>query len=198
MPKRTGKIADKTILELYRKGFTDREIAERLGMSPSAVNYRRGKLGLPSHVPQDGTTDELIRALNADGMTDRDIAARLGISQSSVNYRRARQGLASNFIRSVVSDDDFLDLYHQGFTDKEAAAALGVTPAAINYRRDRLGLASNSKPVDTDEIATLAYAGHTPEAIADILRISRAAAWRACELLMPHVRRGTDIGQGTG
>jgi DNA-binding CsgD family transcriptional regulator len=168
---RTGKIADKTILELYRKGFTDREIAERLGMSPSAVNYRRGKLGLPSHVPQDGTTDELIRALNADGMTDRDIAARLGISQSSVNYRRARQGLVSNFIRSVVSDDDFLDLYHQGFTDKEAAAALGVTPAAI---------------------------GHTPEAIADILRISRAAAWQVCDVLIPHVRRDTDIGQGTG
>ncbi len=199
MPKRIVKIREDNLVELYRKGMTDREIAEVLHVSPSAVNYRREKLGLPSNVPATTAVDDTIMTMNADGLTDKEIAVELGLTQSTVNYRRMRMGLASNYKRKHFSDESFLDLYHLGLTDKEVATRIGVTPSAINYRRDRLGLRSNSKPIGIEACAELYMAGHLPDAIADTLGISRAAAHAACDelrLTMPPAL-GTSHVQGT-
>ena len=181
MPKRIVKIREDDLIRLHSNGLTDRQMAEALNVSQSAINYRREKLGLPSNAQTDSDVDERITAMNADGLTDKQIAETLGLTQSTVNYRRIRMGLASNYKRKHFSDESFLDLYHLGFTDKEIAAEIGVTPAAINYRRDRLGLRSNSKSVDIEECIPLHMAGQLPWMIADALRISRAAAVAACE-----------------
>jgi DNA-binding NarL/FixJ family response regulator len=199
MPKRVVKIREDDLLRLYHKGHTDREIAEELCVSQSAVNYRREKLGLPSNIHANTDTDDTIASMNAHGLTDKEIAEKLGITQSTVNYRRIRMGLASNYERKHFSDESFLELYHTGMTDKEIALHIGVTPAAVNYRRDRLGLRSNSKPVEPEECAPLYYAGQLSDMIAESLSISRAAAQAACEQLELTVRMGagTPLAQGT-
>lgn len=199
MPKRRVKICDDDLVRMHKTGMTDREIADELNVSPSAVNYRRGKLGLPSNAPKGKDVDSRIMAMNAQGLTDKQIAESMGLTQSTVNYRRIRMGLASNYKRKHFSDESFLDLYHLGHTDKEIAAHIGVTPAAVNYRRDRLGLRSNSRPVDLEECIPLYMAGYLPWMIAEELSISRAAALAACdeiELTM-HAGTGMPNAQGT-
>ncbi len=198
MPKRIVKIREEDLVTLYSKGLTDREIAEELHVSQSAVNYRREKLGLPSNVPATTAVDDTILTMNARGLTDKEIADKLGLTQSTVNYRRIRLGLASNYKRKHFSDESFLDFYHQGLTDREIAAHIGVTPAAINYRRDRLGLRSNSKPIDIEACAPLYMAGHLPGTIAEALGISRAAALAACEELELTMTPALDMSRAQG
>jgi len=184
MPASANKFSDDNLLQLYEKGMTDRQIADELGVSQSAVNYRRGKLGLPSNFERKEPSNDLIKDLNQRGYTDRQIAERLGISQASVNYRRQRLGLPSNFKAEKLSDDNLLLLYDEGLSDREIAEELGVTPAAINYRREKLGLASNSRPVDMDQFSNLFYAGFPLRNIAHTMGISVSKAHDAREELI--------------
>jgi len=184
MPAPAKKFSDDQLLELYNEGMTDREISIELGVSQSAVNYRREKLGLPSNYNKEAIPDALIREYNEKGFTDREIADELGVSQASVNYRRQRLGLSSNFKKEKLPEDRLLELYERGYTDREMAEELGFTPAAINYRREKLGLASNSRPVDMEQFSSLFYAGFPLENIAHTMGISLSKADAAREELL--------------
>jgi Zn-dependent peptidase ImmA (M78 family) len=47
-----SKLSDDLIIALYDEGRNDREIAEELGVTAAAINYRREKLGLLSNSKQ--------------------------------------------------------------------------------------------------------------------------------------------------
>ncbi|HOP08741.1 MAG TPA: hypothetical protein PK718_01830 [Candidatus Methanofastidiosa archaeon] len=184
MPAMARKFTDESLLELYKNGMTDKEIADELGVSQSAVNYRREKLGLPSNYKKDMIPNDLVKDLNERGYTDKEIAERLGVSQSSVNYKRQRLGLTSNFKTGKLSDDLILTLYDEGHTDREIADELSVTAAAINYRREKLGLLSNSRQIDMEQFSNLFYADFPLEYIAHTMHISMSKALDAREELI--------------
>jgi predicted transcriptional regulator len=186
MPRKPSKFSDEQLLELYDQGLTDREIAEGLGVSQAAVNYRRCKLGLKTNFKRTGVGDKIIAALCNEGLTDKEIASVLGVTQSTVNYRRERLGLKSNYVRTKFTDEDFLRLYHEGLPDKEIASILQVTPAAVNYRRERLGLRSNSAVIDMTEFSALYYKGFDMERIADEMSVSLAKVTEARQLIEPN------------
>jgi len=184
MPKHANKFSDTALLDLYKKGLTDRDIGLELGVSQSAVNYRREKLGLPSNYINEKISNEDITSLNEKGYTDKEISKMLGVSQSSINYRRQKLGLASNYKKDKFSQERLMALYNDGQTDRDIAQSLGVTPAAVNYRRERLGYKSNSKPIDLELFSSLFLSGYPIENIAFTMRISLSKAYNAREELL--------------
>ena len=121
------KFSDEELLELHQQGLTDREIAQNLGVTQAAVNYRREKLGLENNYePETFSNDELIK-LHSQGYTDREISEALHVTQAAVNYRRGRLGLKSNYIREKA----FLNLYKKGLIAEEMAEKLDVSLPAV-------------------------------------------------------------------
>ena len=79
------KFSDEELLELHQQGLTDREIAQNLGVTQAAVNYRREKLCLKNNYePETFSNDELIK-LHRQGYTDREISEDLHVTQAEVN-----------------------------------------------------------------------------------------------------------------
>jgi len=85
---------DQQLIDLHEKGLNDQEKAEKLGVTPSAVNYRRRRLGLEAHGRKRFTDQQLID-LHERGLNGREIADKLGVTPSAVNNRRRRLSLKS-------------------------------------------------------------------------------------------------------
>ncbi|MES3516056.1 MAG: adenosylcobalamin-dependent ribonucleoside-diphosphate reductase, partial [Natronomonas sp.] len=91
------------ILDLYREGLSDYEIAERLDCGKSTVQRRRShELDLPPNGnggrnPGSTSFDEsTVAELYQDGHTDAEIADELGVHQTTVGQFRAREQLTPN------------------------------------------------------------------------------------------------------
>ncbi|MBU7016488.1 MAG: hypothetical protein HXS44_03190 [Theionarchaea archaeon] len=121
------KFSDEALLELYRKGLTDKQISEVLDVTQAAVNYRREKLGLTNNYERKTFTDDELVALYSQGFTDREISEELGVTQAAINYRRGRLALKSNYIHEKA----FLNLYKKGLSAEEIAQELDVLLPAV-------------------------------------------------------------------
>jgi len=74
MPRKS-KVSDEDILELYRKGLTNRQIADELCMTQPAVYYRLEKLQLVNNFHHNVQVDlEQVRILHTMGLTNVGIA----------------------------------------------------------------------------------------------------------------------------
>jgi DNA-binding NarL/FixJ family response regulator len=94
VPRRRAAL-DYTVGELVRLGYTDAEIARRLGQDASAVSKRRRRLKLPS--PRAATIAarrRRVAELHAAGWSDEAIGRELHIAATSVGGHRRALGLA--------------------------------------------------------------------------------------------------------
>ncbi len=97
------RVENAEILEQYREGLSDYEIAEQLGYGKSTVQRRRShELQLPPNgtggrAPGSTSFDEsTLIDLHEAGHTDSEIADELGVHQTTVGQFRTREQLESN------------------------------------------------------------------------------------------------------
>lgn len=97
------RVENTEILEHYREGLSDYEIAEQLGCGKSTVQRRRShELQLPPNgtggrAPGSTAFDEsALIDLHEAGHTDSEIAGELGVHQTTVGQFRTREQLESN------------------------------------------------------------------------------------------------------
>ncbi len=131
-----SKIGDEEIMELHKKGLTDREIAEILGVSQSSVNYRRQRLGLENNYHKKKKFDEekFLELYNM-GYTDREIAEKMNVTAPAINYRRTKLGLKSN---SELPDlNEIINLHSRGYTPQQIAEELGVSIALVKVSLEK-------------------------------------------------------------
>ena len=89
-------------LHLYRQGLNDREIAERLYLTPEAITIWRRASKLPAHNQHRKVTPEMeaeMRRLHREGANDMQIARALGMPKPTVAAWRRRNGLTAKAAR---------------------------------------------------------------------------------------------------
>ena len=102
----TKEEMDAKRMELYRKGWSDREIGDAVGIGPEGVLKWRKKHGLKANWAH-GFPNEILKArreedhknrmsLYLSGATDREIGMALGIRESTVQKWRSRNRLLKN------------------------------------------------------------------------------------------------------
>jgi len=93
------KFDDEILLDLHRQGLTDAQIAEELGVTQSAVNYRREKLGLKNNYRKHPTKidPETILDLHSQGLTNSEIARKLHVSLPAIIHHTQRLGIQDNY-----------------------------------------------------------------------------------------------------
>ena len=95
-----SKIAVEELLELYHRGLTNREIADRLQVAPPSVQYRLANLGLVSNNCKVQFVDvEQMRVLHGLGLTTIGIAFLLKTSVRAVSLCMKELGLTGNEYR---------------------------------------------------------------------------------------------------
>ena len=68
------RFSDGELLELYREGLTNREIADRLQVRQPSVQYRLGKLGLVNNSCKESVDVQQVEILHGLGLTTVGIA----------------------------------------------------------------------------------------------------------------------------
>jgi DNA-binding NarL/FixJ family response regulator len=92
------KFSDDELLELYRQGLTNRQIADRLQVSQPAVHYRLGRLGLINNCQKSQDVDvQQVQILHGMGLTNIGIALLLKVSVQSVLQLMKDIGLEDNY-----------------------------------------------------------------------------------------------------
>lgn len=87
-------------LALYNQGLTDREIAERVHVTPNTITSWRKTYGIPAHPNKRRITpeiaEEILRMYRA-GESDAQIAAKIERSKTMVRVWRHKHNLPPNF-----------------------------------------------------------------------------------------------------
>ena len=92
------KFSDDELLELYRQGLTNRQIADKLQVSQPAVHYRLGRLGLINNCQKNQDVDvQQVQILHGMGLTNIGIALLLKVSVQSVLQLMKDIGLEDNY-----------------------------------------------------------------------------------------------------
>ncbi|MCK4637046.1 MAG: response regulator transcription factor [Methanomicrobia archaeon] len=132
-----SKIGDEKIVELHKKGLTDREMAEVLGVSQSSVNYRRQRLGLKNnyHEKKKKFDEDKFLELYHLGYTDREIAEKLKLTTPAINYRRVKLELKSN--RELPDLSEVMTLHSRGYTPQQIAEDLKVSLALVRVSLEK-------------------------------------------------------------
>lgn len=92
------KFSDDELLELYRQGLTNRQIADRLQVTQGAVHYRLEKLGLINNCKKNQDVDVLqVQILHGMGLTNIGIALLLKVSVQAVLQLMKDVGLEDNY-----------------------------------------------------------------------------------------------------
>jgi predicted transcriptional regulator len=100
-----NKFSDDELLELYRQGLTNREIAQRLSVTQAAIHYRLEKLGLTNNCNKDDEVDPLqVEILHHMGLTNVGIALLLQTSAAAVTLHANGCGLKDNYhiIKEII------------------------------------------------------------------------------------------------
>nr|DAJ94277.1 MAG TPA: transposase [Caudoviricetes sp.] len=100
MKFRLPKDEEEKRLELYKQGFNDREIAEKLMYSKTEIFRWRTTRGLPPNgstinflsVEKDRQRMELFN----QGLTDKEIADKVGLKECAIKRWRRNKGLKKN------------------------------------------------------------------------------------------------------
>lgn len=94
------KFTDDKLLELYRQGLTNIEIADRLGVTPPAVQYRLQKLGLLNNChTEEIVNPEQVQILHYMGVTTVGIALVLKKNVVTISQQLKELGLKDNYYR---------------------------------------------------------------------------------------------------
>lgn len=134
--------------DLYEEGLSDPEIADRVGVTPSAIAQwrKRRELKPKGAGPKtlSGDEEERRRALYEKGLSDPEIADRIGISRSAVQSWRQDRDLPPNEPARADWDeartDEMWEAYKDDLTDPEIAERVGRTRSAVSKWRARYDL----------------------------------------------------------
>jgi DNA-binding CsgD family transcriptional regulator len=186
-----------SLLDMHDQGATDRDIGKALGLSPSAVQRRRERLGLPRNRvnpdakyervtgEQSVALDKRIAELHGEGLDDRAIAERVeGTTREGVRRRRIKLGLVSHnpagMPLKVETRDTIAALVEQGFTDAIIAKRLDMTRERVATTRHKYGIPCNpmapTSHRDRDVMAALVDEGLTAYQIGRRLGINKSTA----------------------
>lgn len=130
--------------ELYNRGFTDREIADVMGVKQDTVKKFRQRRGLSpntSKLIENSRFEELY----SRGLTDREIADAMGVKRSTVKKFRQRRGLPPNSgskKKSKIKIKTLLELVSENKNDLEIAKTLKVTRQTIINNRKKYNIES--------------------------------------------------------
>lgn len=89
-------------MELYRKGLNDKEIGDRLFLTPTTIVYWRKKNGLHPNWARNNLTEqelEIMERMYRARASDSQIANEIGRCVSTVRSWRRRNDLPGNFGR---------------------------------------------------------------------------------------------------
>jgi len=141
------KIDEVKLIELHRKGLSDKEIAKILDCNYKTVQRARRKLGLkPNKSKQKRLPEDLKRRiieLCKQGKSDKEIAEALKCKIGTVRYVRRTYGGIRKYTKRTIGERELKiikDLNEAGFNDVEIAGMLGVSPATVRKHRQRMGL----------------------------------------------------------
>lgn len=100
------KFSDGELLELYQQGLTNREIADRLQVTPPSVQYRLGKLGLVNNTCKESVDVQQVKILHGLGLTTVGIAFLLKSNVRVVSQCMKELALTENDCRlkKLISD----------------------------------------------------------------------------------------------
>ncbi|MCD6468538.1 MAG: hypothetical protein J7L32_04415, partial [Thermoplasmata archaeon] len=141
-------------LELYRKGYSDREIADEVGVTPVVILSWRKKNNLKPNIqqgqPLSDAEEKRRLELYKKGLNDKQIASVIGISEEGIWQWRKKRGLVANIPQDnkKVSPEENkyrMMLYRQGLSDKEIAEKCSVSRSSIKGWRKYRGLKPNKK-----------------------------------------------------
>jgi predicted transcriptional regulator len=94
---KVSKMSDEEVLQLYRQGLTNRQIADRLGVTQPAVQYRLQNLELMNNFhhckPADPTQVEILHGM---GLTTVGIAQLLKTNARTILKTMKELGLEDN------------------------------------------------------------------------------------------------------
>jgi DNA-binding NarL/FixJ family response regulator len=94
------KFSDRKLLELYRQGLTNKEIADRLGVTQASVHYRLQRLGfLNNYRTEDPVVPEEVKSLHNMGLTNVGIALLLQTNVQTISQHLKELGLQDNYYR---------------------------------------------------------------------------------------------------
>lgn len=161
---RRPQLPKERMLEMWKEGKTDKEIAEAVGISRNSVCAWRHAAGLPLHkaprCAEDLWDDALVRKLYAEGRTDREIADAVGTSDSAVFRWRQKYGLPTLQPRKhgyskAVEDTEVLGkmraMWAERRTDAEIARELGLKYFVVRNCRIDSGIPSVLQAVRKNE-----------------------------------------------
>jgi predicted transcriptional regulator len=94
------KFSDGKLLELYRQGLTNKEIADRLGVTQASVHYRLQRLGFLNNCrTEEPVTPEKVKSLHHMGLTTVGITLLLQTNVQTISQHLKELGLKDNYYR---------------------------------------------------------------------------------------------------
>lgn len=169
---------DAQLRELWLQGELIEDIAAQLKRTPSSIQTRARRLGLPPR--RDVWTaeqDALLTELWTSGVRRRDIAARIGRPEPSVRARAKRLELLRPG-RHVFTpaEEAFLRRHYQARGARWCAEQLGLRPPQIHRVASRLGIADERLPLDEEHLDAF-------------IRAKNAIGWSDTEIATAYCRR---------
>jgi len=142
------RVSVEDIVTLWREGLTDREIAEKLAVNPSTINYWRRKLKLPANRKNLISKEELQKLVDK-GYSLRRLARELNHDISTIKRYLNLYGIEVKYKgrgRRVNFDvEKFLIMYRRGLSDKEIARIMGVSISCVYRWRRKFDLPPNRR-----------------------------------------------------
>jgi DNA-directed RNA polymerase specialized sigma subunit len=122
--------------------LTQREIAERIGLSPSQVSYLMKRTGLSRRLGAQTRLQKLLDSGEAEGMTQGEIAERIGASRARVSQLMKEGGISYRRPRRAQKRlQEFFDSGEaEGLTQKEIAERVGVSPTRASQLIKEMGV----------------------------------------------------------
>lgn len=127
---------EKAVLEMSYKGMTQKEIAEKLGIAPSAVNVAAKKSDAYQRVK--AIRDKKILDMLVQGASRKEIAEKMEISESTVNQVAEEFGAFDMY--RVKRDKKILELLSKGLQAKEIAKILDISDSTVSRVAHKNGI----------------------------------------------------------
>lgn len=187
------------IPSLYKSGATLRDIAERFGVSDTAIGKWAAKLGLtvsPSgRFQSKPLPDGEAPRLYGEGLSAERVGAVLGCSRMTAERRIIEAGVFLRGARVQTEDAPIVAAYRQGATVNEIITTLGHTEGVVR-RVLRENSVETRKPQPRfhlvgerlDQAVRLYAEGNTSEEVASILSVSPATVIHALRRMGSPVR----------
>ena len=141
------KVDPERIRELYERGLTDRQIAEKLECTTTTIYAWRKRWGKAAHAekPRGKVDPELALKLYLEGKNDREIGEAMGCGHNAIAYWRYRNGLPALCWGAHYDWAKAWPLYRAGAEDKQIAEAVGCSIRAVRDWRRRTEDAERGK-----------------------------------------------------